>query len=412
MTYSKVYKSCSLFGSLRFFSNIKNSVHLINGPSGCAFFNASAVFQRNKVKFKGDCPKIFSTDFNENDVVFGGLGKLNNAILEIVNQFQPEVIFVYNCCVTEIIGENIVELCDKISKAKDTLVIPVRSAGFKGDHKMGMKLASSILCDKFLNNNPKEKTSYSISILGEQNINCTNTKELVEIVSKQGIKINAIFPGNCTIDDIRNINSSSLIYVLCGNNSMGIAKYLYDQYNIPYIYDKQLYMGMENCKNKIDEIFNFFHISSDVHKIYFEHALKEIQQFKDYFSNKTAIVVAGTSKALGYSALLSELGIDIKLIFTEESSYSEVKEDFLDFSSNVYCDSESEELSNMIKTINPDYLITTLTDIVLPEPFLVLEHSDYVGINGAIKLAKFLQQIDKDPKYKFLKMLKRDKSDK
>lgn len=137
--YSNIpFKSCSLFGSLRYLSNLKNVVCLIHGPSGCSFFNRGAMISLNGYycsKQKVPIPKIYCTDFNENDTIFGGIEKLNKAVDEIVDKLSPEAIFILNCCVSEVIGENIDDVAANSSIKHGINIIPVHSAGFKGDHK-------------------------------------------------------------------------------------------------------------------------------------------------------------------------------------------------------------------------------------------------------------------------------------
>lgn len=409
MEYIKTYKSCSLFGSLRYFANIKDSVHLIHGPSGCSFFNSSAVFGRNKVKLKGACPRIFTTNFSEQDVVFGGQQKLNKAIDEIINKYHPKALFVYNCCVSEIIGENIEDVCRQKSNNNDIFVIPVMSAGFKGDHKYGMKLASHIICDYFLNNELSSKDisreHKCISILGELNINCDNTRELVRILKLHGIKVNAIFPGNCSIEDIYELEKSDLVYVLCDNASIEIAEHLYKKHGIPYIHDKQMFMGMNNCRFQIERILDYFNIIPNVLLRPNDKQLSEIEKYKSKFKGRKAVVVAGSSKGAGYAALLSELGIEVTMIFTEKASKRNNNCDLLSYSKEVYVDEEAEHLLDRIHEIKPNYVITTIADVILPEPFVKLEHYKYLGICGILNFAKCLSEYDLNPQTKYLRMI-------
>ncbi|MGN6715266.1 hypothetical protein, partial [Anaerocolumna jejuensis] len=81
--------------------------------------------------------------------------------------------------------------------------------------------------------------------------------------------------------------------------------------------------------------------------------------------------------------------------------------DFLQYSTNIFCDAEAEDLSLDIKRINPDYVIGILTEIIFPEPYLLFENTGFNGISGTLKLAKYLQEYEQSPTYKYLKMLRK-----
>ena len=71
MKYCEPYQSCALFGALRYFANLKKTVCLINGPTGCTFYANNAVVRLNgyfNAQHRVDIPHIYCKDFNECDV--------------------------------------------------------------------------------------------------------------------------------------------------------------------------------------------------------------------------------------------------------------------------------------------------------------------------------------------------------
>jgi nitrogenase molybdenum-cofactor synthesis protein NifE len=396
-----------LFGSLRYFANIKNSIHLIHGPNGCSFFSRDSVISQNNIHFKEYFPKIFSTDFNENDVVFGGILKLENALKELIEAYSPEVLFVYNCCVTEIIGENIDSICKQTSIKYAIKCIPIHSAGFKGDQRIGMNLAADILFDNFIVDNTNMSYDNSINILGNMHVDNKSIKELQYYLTESGITINCIFPSNSSLLDIENITKAKLNYVLCNTSSYKLADKLKKVYQMPYISDGQYFMGPKNCLNMLDQIFDFFGKKSKSHYTAYEKLEKQMVEVRNYFNGKKAVIVSGATKSLGFAEVFNFLGIDVEFIFTEVFEKKVYNDKFFQYAKLVQIDEPAEGLNDRIRSINPDYVFTTLIGIVLPEIYIELNKLYYSGFSGVIELSKELKKHDEDPVYKYLKRKKR-----
>ena len=409
MNYEKVYNSCALLGSLRFFANISNSIHLIHGPSGCTYFSTMAVHTLNNVQIRQRCPQIYSTDFNENDVVFGGTEKIKSAILELHEKYAPEVIFVYNCCVTEIIGENIEDICNSLQANNGINCIPVKSAGFKGNHQLGMKEAGKLLVSRLLRDVTPEPIKRSINILGNMQITNHSLRELTYYLQKAGIHINIVFPGESSLSQIRQMPNAELNYVLCGVSSLQLAQDMNDKFNIPYILDGKLFTGVNHCRSMLNEVYSHFSVSSEEYIHAHSSIIERLEGYRKYFCNKTAIVVAGSSRSMGYTELLTELGIEVKLVFSEENDAGSVKNDLLKFSTGIMLNESAEQLSKIISELSPDYVVTTLKEIVMPEPYIYLKQRNYSGFNGVLQLAEELQASDKSPVNRYYRALSRKK---
>ena len=89
----------------------------------------------------------FTTDINEFDVVYGGEKRLFKAIREIVEKVNPPAVFVYQTCVTAMIGDDVEAVCKRAAEKFGTPVIPVNSPGFAGPKNLGNKLGAEALLD-------------------------------------------------------------------------------------------------------------------------------------------------------------------------------------------------------------------------------------------------------------------------
>jgi len=386
------YKSCSLFGSLRYLSCIKNSVSLINGPSGCAFFNRNNIVVVNGYYTaieKVQIPKIFSIDFDEQDVIFGAQSKMEKAIDDIIKKYDPEVVFLFNCCVSEVIGEDIDSLAKQKQTEHGTLVLPVHSAGFKGDHKFGMRMACDILFDNFFCHS-NEKCEDRVNILGDLDYHNRSSKVLIDVLNEIGINNINHIPGNASVNELMKASSASLNIVTCENASRHLANKFLDNSNIPYIGNDSGLYGIDNTYKTCLEIYNFFNKSASKLDMLYQSSKKDLHEIRVKLEGKKAFIVAGTRRAIGYSNILKELGIEIQVIFSESEEKYINKNDFLPFSENVLLNESPEDLATIIEKERPDFILSTLSELIAPHKYVKRLSDDFAGFTGSKRMGEYL----------------------
>ncbi|MCP2936183.1 nitrogenase iron-molybdenum cofactor biosynthesis protein NifE, partial [Salmonella enterica subsp. enterica serovar Typhimurium] len=86
----------------------------------------------------------FTTDINELDVIYGGEKRLFKSVKEIIEKYDPPAVFVYQTCVTALIGDDIEAVSKKTSKEyAGHTIVPVRCEGFRGvSQSLGHHLAN------------------------------------------------------------------------------------------------------------------------------------------------------------------------------------------------------------------------------------------------------------------------------
>lgn len=394
--YSEGYKSCSLFGSLRYFVGIRNTVCLIHGPQGCTFFNRNAVYHLNGYNRSGIfIPKIFTTGISEDDVIFGGRTKLSQAIYEIKQDFNPEAIFLFNCCVSELIGEDIDGVANELSEELGIRIIVIHSAGFKGDHKDGFIIG----CDTIFHHFCTAKlpaVDDSVNILGEFNVDQKTSQELRYYLASVGIRVISSIPSVCTIDELRLSTSAKLNIVYCGNAAKRLAMHFEETYGTPFTGTWGELYGCENVKKFYDTIFEFFGKSSDVYERDYLSTKRFIEEKRPLFVNTSAIIVSGMKRALGYGSIMSELGIQVKYIYSEYECSMNLRPAFQKLSDDVDCNLPPHKLREKIEKENPTFLLSTLTELVAPFPFVAILDNDYEGFSGIRRMISVLEDILKN----------------
>ena len=148
-------RACVYCGARVVLNPITDAYHIIHGPIGCASYTwdlrgsltSGAETYRNG----------FSTDLGETDVIFGGGAKLAAAIDELVEKFQPKLIFVYATCIVGVIGDDVEAICKAAEKKYSIRVIPVKASGFSGNKSTGYRLACDALLELMSRAAPAER---------------------------------------------------------------------------------------------------------------------------------------------------------------------------------------------------------------------------------------------------------------
>lgn len=391
--YSEGYKSCSLFGAMRYFAGIKDTVCLIHGPQGCTFYNRNAVYHLNGYNRSGHyIPKIFTTSFSEDDVIFGGRETLLSAIDEIVADFSPKCIFLFNCCVTEVIGEDIDGIAKEQELKHGIRIIVLHSAGFKGDHKAGFLMACDTMFREFCTT-PHERIDDTVNILGEFNADMETSQELRFYMKQVGIRVISCIPSVCTIQELEQSTAAKLNIVYCGNAARRLALHFENAYGTPFVGTWGELYGLESSKALYDTVFHFFGKSTDIYENDYRELKRLIQEKKPIFAGKKAIIVSGMKRALGYGGILMELGINVRYIYSEFESSMDLSNEFVRYADDVDCNVAPETVRERIEQEKPDFLFSTLTELVAPYPFIAILEKDYEGFSGMSRMIGVLEDV-------------------
>lgn len=393
--YSEPYKSCSMMGALRIAANFKKSVCVINGPAGCAFFCRNTVLQINgylhpavgHIKVN-----IYNIDFNEHDVIFGAKDKLIQAVLQIDKNIKPEMVFIFNCCVSEVIGEDLNEVVMELESKVNAVILPVKTAGFKGDHRFGMRLMNQAIFDRLVNNNAINQITNSVNILGETDILYSTSRELTNILAEGKIEILCRIPGRVTLNEIKNSMNAQLNIVICGSASAVLAENYKNIYGIPYINGSKFY-SISKSYEAYCEIYRFFDVPIDSISKKRDSALKELENYKMALAGKTVFIIAGARRAIGYAEVFNELGMKVSYIFSESNLGYTEKEDFEELAEEVVCDEWDINIREKIIKQKPDLVISTIPEITLPIRTISKVVDDFSGFEGTIRMAKYVKYI-------------------
>jgi nitrogenase molybdenum-iron protein alpha/beta subunit len=131
------YLRCALYGAAQTALGVTGCCVLSHSPQGC--------FQLVDTAFEwqdADYTETFTlcTKLCEDEIVHGGEELLARTVLEAEGLDVP-IMFVLTACGPEIVGDDIVAVCEDVSPQVDFQLIPIQCAGFRGDQNWGIDIA-------------------------------------------------------------------------------------------------------------------------------------------------------------------------------------------------------------------------------------------------------------------------------
>jgi nitrogenase molybdenum-iron protein alpha chain len=295
----------------------RDIVNLVHGPIGCGFY--AWLTRRNQTSAGADGENYmtycFSTDMQEQDIIFGGEKKLAQAIQEAYDLFHPKSIAVFATCPVGLIGDDIHTVTKRMKeKFGDCNVYAFSCEGYKGvSQSAGHHIANNQVFRHIVGENDAVKPGkFKINLLGEYNIGGDGF-EIDRIFKKCGITNIATFSGNSTYDQFASAHTADLNAVMCHRSINYVADMLETKYGIPWI--KVNFIGANSTAKSLRKIAEYFgdkELLATVEKVISEE-MPEVEQcsreVRTRTEGKTVMMFVGASRAHHYQGLFNEMGM-------------------------------------------------------------------------------------------------------
>jgi nitrogenase molybdenum-iron protein alpha chain len=295
----------------------RDIVNLVHGPIGCSFY--AWLTRRNQTdpgvdgdNFMNYC---FSTDMQDDNIVFGGEKKLKEAIQEVYDLFHPKAIGVFSTCPVGLIGDDVHSVSrDMKAKLGDCNVFGFSCEGYKGvSQSAGHHIANNQLFKHVVGlDDTKPTGKYNINLLGEYNIGGDGF-EIDRLFKLCGINVVCTFSGNSTMGAFERSHTADLNLVMCHRSINYMAEMLNTKYGIPWM--KVNFIGAESTAKalrKIGEYYEDADLKAKIEEVIAAEmpAVKAIiDDIRPRTTGKTAMIFVGGSRAHHYQELFNELGM-------------------------------------------------------------------------------------------------------
>ncbi len=294
----------------------RDIVNITHGPIGCGFY--SWLTRRNQTSPGEDGENYmtycFSTDMQDENIIFGGEKKLATAIQEAYDLFQPHSIAVFSTCPVGLIGDDVHQVCSDMKKKLGINVFGFSCEGYKGvSQSAGHHIANNQLFKHVIGNSDHaDEGKFRINMLGEYNIG-GDAYVIEDLLDRCGITLTATFSGNSSIHDFERAQTADLDCVMCHRSINYVADMIEAKYGIPWI--KVNFIGSEASAKSLRKIAEYFEdddLSARVEEVIAEEMAKVEpvrKEIKARCDGKLAMLFVGGSRAHHYQELFDEIGM-------------------------------------------------------------------------------------------------------
>lgn len=306
---------CAFEGSQIALFPYADVVHLVHSPATC--IGASWETRATLTSFEGENNTItgYCTDVTTNDIIFGGNQKLEDAITYLVEHKNPKGIFVYETCVTAMIGDDMDNVCARMQEQHGIPIVVIHSPGFVGGKNLGSRLgAESVLHQIIGTKKPKEIHPYGINLIGEYNVT-GDMWQYTPILEKIGIKVVSTLAGDGRLEDIQMAHTAKLNVIVCAKSLISLTRKMQEQYQIPYI--SVSFYGKRDTSNAILSIVNAFGDEKLLQKAQEVIAQEEAKleealiPYRKILEGKKAILNTGGNKSWSIASALQDIGLEV-----------------------------------------------------------------------------------------------------
>jgi nitrogenase molybdenum-cofactor synthesis protein NifE len=304
-------------------------IHLVHSPATCQ--GASWETRATPTTWKGENNTVlgYCTDVTTNDIIFGGNKKLEESIEYIVENKNPKAIFVYETCVTAMIGDDMDNIAKRMQEKHNIPIVVVHSPGFVGSKNLGSRLgAEAVLTQLIGTKEPKEIHKYGINLIGEYNVT-GDMWQYTPILEKIGIKVVSTLAGDGRLEDIQTAHTAKLNVIVCAKSLVTLVRKMEEKYGIPYV--SVSFYGKRDTTNAIKTIVNAFNdeeLSKKAEIIIKEEEEKLEQRLIPYrkiLQDKKAILNTGGNKSWSIASALQDIGIEVVATSVRKATLEDIE---------------------------------------------------------------------------------------
>jgi nitrogenase molybdenum-iron protein alpha chain len=297
----------------------RDIVNITHGPIGCGFY--SWLTRRNQTKPPGPddhnfMTYCFSTDMQEEQIIFGGEKKLRAAVQEAYDLFKPKAIGIFATCPVGLIGDDVHAVAREMKeKLGDCNVFAFSCEGYKGvSQSAGHHIANNGIFTHVVGlNDTVKEGEFKINLLGEYNIG-GDAFEIERLFKDCGVTLISTFSGNSSYEYFANSHTADLNLIMCHRSINYVAEMMETKFGIPWL--KVNFIGAEATAKSLRKIAGYFENPELVARVE-EVIAREMpavekvrEEVRARCAGKRAMLFVGGSRAHHYQELFREMGME------------------------------------------------------------------------------------------------------
>ncbi len=308
---------CAFDGAKIALQPIADVAHLVHGPIACegsSWDNRSSASSGPQTYRSG-----FTTDINEFDVIYGGEKRLFKAVREIIEKVDPPAVFVYQTCVTAMIGDDIEAVCRRATEKFGKPVIPVNAPGFAGPKNLGNKLGAEALLDYVIGTvEPTHTTPYDINIIGEYNLS-GELWQVKPLLDALGVRVLSCISGDGRYNEVASAHRARANMMVCSKSMINVATRMQQRWGIPYF--EGSFYGISDMSSTLREIARLLverGAPADLQPraealiaVEEARAWERIRAYRERLAGKKVLLITGGVKSWSVVSALQEAGLEV-----------------------------------------------------------------------------------------------------
>ena len=398
---------CAFDGAKIALQPIVDVAHLVHGPIACegnSWDNRHSASSGSQIYRTG-----FTTDINELDVIYGGEKRLFKSIREIVEKYDPPAVFVYQTCVTALIGDDIEAVCKRATEKFGKPVIPVNAPGFAGPKNLGNKLGAESVLDYVIGTEePATTTPYDINIIGEYNLS-GELWQIKPLLDALGVRILSCISGDGRYHEVASSHRAQVNMMVCSKSMINIATRMQQKWGIPYFEGSFYGIGdMSDTLRQIARLLvqrgaepDLIDRTERLIEVEEARAWKRLEAYKARLKGKRVLLITGGVKSWSVVSALQEVGMEIVGTSIKKSTKEDKEKikEIMGDDAHMIDDMTPREMYNMLRDAKADIMLSggrsQFIALKARMPWLDINqerHHAYAGYEGMVEL---VEEIDK-----------------
>ena len=388
----------------------KDIIDISHGPIGCGQYSRGG--RRNYYSgiagVDSFCDLMFSSDFQEKDIVFGGDKKLAKLIDEVESLFPlSKAISVQSECPIGLIGDDIEAVSKKKAAEIGKTIVPVRCEGFRGvSQSLGHHISNDAIRDWVISARDgklDEGTPYDVAILGDYNIGGDAWASRI-LLEEMGLNVVAQWSGDGTIAEIENTPKAKLNLLHCYRSMNYIARHMEEKYGIPWL--EYNFFGptkiAESLRKIADQFDDTIRANAEAVIARYEGQMAAIiAKYRPRLEGRKVLLYMGGLRPRHVIGAYEDLGMEIIAAgyeFAHNDDYDRTLPDLKE-GTLLFDDASSYELEAFVKALKPDLIGSGIKEKYIFQkmgvPFRQMHSWDYSGpYHGYDGFAIFARDMD------------------
>ncbi|NJD24162.1 MAG: nitrogenase iron-molybdenum cofactor biosynthesis protein NifE [Betaproteobacteria bacterium] len=400
---------CSFDGAQIALLPIADVAHIVHGPIACA----GSSWDNRGTRSSG--PTLFrigmTTDLSETDVVMGrGEKRLFHAIRQAIDSYAPAAVFVYNTCVTALIGDDVDAVCRAATEHWGVPVVPVDAAGFYGTKNLGNRLAGEAMFKHVIGTRepapppPRSdgRPTWDINLIGEYNI-AGEFWHVAPLFDELGLRILCTLSGDSRFAEVQTMHRARVNMVVCAKALLNVARKMQQNFGIPFF--EGSFYGVADMSAALRDFARLIGDPDLAARTEVVIAREEarshaaLEPWRERLAGKRVLLYTGGVKSWSIVSALQDLGMKVVATGTKKSTEEDKARirELMGDETKMIDDGSPKALLSTYREYKADILIAggrnLYTALKARIPFLDINQErefGYAGYDGMVELARQL----------------------